>query len=187
MSKQLLPGDIVVVKNLIFKNGDRDAAKNGRPCLVLYSDQNTSTILPLTNKLYKNQYKDRYVFYDFGSDLTLINIECVYTIPNSNILYPLRNITKDYFRIISKFTEYHINSNNIEIKVCREKIKKILLIKDSLKPILNERYKQLKIISKNLGRVDSNDDIDPIQAKLNKSKVLLYKKNKQNQSIAYPE
>lgn len=183
----VIPGDILIIKDLEFRDGVMDHAINGRPCLALYGNDETVTVLLLTNQTHKINYSNHYVFYDFGKDLALVDIERIYNIPVENVLYPIRNIGKDYFRIIGKFQDFNAKNKDNTIKKCCYKLRYFGELESYLKPVLNERYMELKNRSRDLRGRSVESDEDQIEKKLTRSKMAMHKKNKQQLSITYLE
>ena len=70
-------GDIIIKRNLIFKDNGMNELdhswKTGRPCLIIYSDDQYDYFLTLTSKLEKvDKYNSQYFLID-ESDLDYIN------------------------------------------------------------------------------------------------------------------
>lgn len=183
----LFPGDVVIVKDIEFNSGAVDPSVLGRPCLVLYGNNDSLTVLPFTSKVYKYQNFNDYCFYDFGDRLSMVELAVPLTIKRDQVIHPIRNISKDYFRIIYRFQKLFNESKNTELQKCSNKLLAYMNMEYILKPILVERQAQLRKRSKELinEKKEINDE-DLVQKKLTKHKVSLYKKNKQFQT-AYME
>lgn len=128
-------GKIVIVKNLIFENNltnknEADHAWNvGRPCIIIYSDDNYDYILPLKSKITDEKYKNQHFLLDETKFLNLqitkmskknyntkankrtttgaINLQKVYKIPISWHVEAAKISFEAYKELIEKLKEYH--------------------------------------------------------------------------------
>lgn len=129
--KELI-GNIVNIKGLRFINTDTQkyemdhAYKNGRPCLLIYSDDKYDYFLSLTSNKKRSKYKNeyyqlsndsykylyKYPFYGSWKEKPTIgfaNVKCVFKMPICG--YGFGEIGKikfsEYKNIINLFKEYH--------------------------------------------------------------------------------
>lgn len=67
----MLEGKVIIVKKLLFYHGKLDHAWNaGRPCLVIYSDDEFEYILPITHAI-KDKYLNDYEYINNDSFLVV--------------------------------------------------------------------------------------------------------------------
>lgn len=60
----MLEGKIILVKNMNFSNGDKDHAWNsGRPCVILYVDDEFEYVLPITHSIHE-KFINKYFYID---------------------------------------------------------------------------------------------------------------------------
>lgn len=126
-------GSIIIVKGIIFNNSNNNrrvvdhAHELGRPCLLIYSDDEYDYFLTLTSSIKNNKRSEYYKLlnkdYDYlysGSDSAVgfINLRNIYK--KKICGYGVDDIGKIkysvYKDIMNKFKEYHCNYSFDEIK-----------------------------------------------------------------------
>lgn len=129
-------GKIVIIKNIIFQNNIRnkkeaDHAWNvGRPCIIIYSDNEYDYILPLKKKIKDEKYDYHHFLLDDAKFLNqqitrigknnynvkkanerttegAINLEKIYKIPISWHVETAKITFETYKELIEKLKEYH--------------------------------------------------------------------------------
>ena len=101
------PGDIILVRNLVFGTGTKDHALKGRPCIVLYSelDRNKNEniwCLYLTTQ-YQHLYSPRgknYLPFQYNKEDVLIQLEDMRKISIDQVEGPCSSVGRDYFDIL---------------------------------------------------------------------------------------
>lgn len=118
-------GKIVIIKNIVFKNsiGAKHqvdhAWKKGRPCVIIYSDDEFDYYLPLSstkaNKNYYQKIKDEFfelsekdfIFMDSEKKYGVIHITELHKKKTSGYTV-IGKITKEtYYELIHKIKNYH--------------------------------------------------------------------------------
>lgn len=103
-------GKIIIVKNIVFEKSGLSkrqvdhAWRSGRPCVVLYTDDDYDYILPLTHELRHSEYS--YLFYPLD---------------DSKFIYQLSKDNRINYKISKekKITNSFINLENIyKIPIC---------------------------------------------------------------------
>jgi len=123
-------GNIIIVCNIIFENSIIDkkeadhAWKNGRPCIIIYSDNEYDYILPIKSSTTKKQYDNQYIelkaedlIYRKEKEITKgkINILTIYRIPISGHNKVNKVKFTKYKKIINVLKQYHRSENIDEI------------------------------------------------------------------------
>jgi len=123
-------GNIIIIKNIIFENNivnkkEPDHAwKNGRPCIIIYSDNEYDYVLTLksgnTKKQFSNQYieiKEEDLIHRKEKEITKgkINLQTIYRIPISGHNKANKVTFEKYKIIINAIKKYHKNENIDEI------------------------------------------------------------------------
>ena len=111
------PGDVVLIKHIVFENGSMDHCSQGRPCIVLYTEKTNSEsnrekvfFLSITSNLIqlkKSSRRNQYIDAKCLKADSLINISSIYATDSNNIAKPFRNVGKDIFRVVDSFLEFH--------------------------------------------------------------------------------
>lgn len=128
-------GKIVIIKNIIFENSltnkkEADHAWNvGRPCIIIYSDNDYDYILPLKSRIKDEKYESQHFLLDETKFISLqitrmakkncnsssnqrttsgaINLQKIYKIPISWHLEAAKITLEAYKELIEKLKEYH--------------------------------------------------------------------------------
>lgn len=130
-------GNIVIVTNLVFnKNLQRKsildhAWKKGRPCIILYTDEDYDYLVPLKSEkprdnIYKNVKKEYYELSEksflnlqSGEKIGVIHLADFFKKKTSGYKI-IGKLTKEaYLEILKKFSEYH--KSEIEEMVRKER------------------------------------------------------------------
>ena len=135
-------GNIVLIKNIIFENTSSKrkevdhAWKFGRPCLVIYSDEQYDYILTITSTQKKARYKSEH-----------FTLQTKHFIPNQISRYSNHNINK-------------IKNKNIEGSITLDTIYKIPISgHEQLGKITFETYKTITSKLKTLYQKENLDEI----------------------------
>lgn len=178
----LIIGDIVLVKDLVFKNGCLDHAEKGRPCLIVSCGKSGKyTILPMTAQTQDYLYGG-YTFYDNHGILTLVDLSTTHTVDESQILLALRGTGKDFFRIIYSYYKLHQKDKDLRNYTLLKKIEVFLENVDYLEPTLVQRKSELRSIAISRSKEKLAEQVyefaDPIQKKLERKKRHLFLEQK---------
>lgn len=130
-------GSIVIIKNIIFENPLNHkkeidhAYKYGRPCFIIYSDEEYDYFLTMTSNAKREQYtkqnfslnklnKDSFIYRERNfikdeKEISLINLQHIYKIPISGHNEIGKVTFETYKNIINKLKKYYKNENINEI------------------------------------------------------------------------
>ena len=123
-------GNIIIIRNIIFENSifnkkEVDHAwKNGRPCIIIYSDDEYDYVLPIKSSNTKEQFSNQYIdlkeeelIHRKEKEITKgkINIQTIYRIPISGHKVVNKVTFIKYKNIINEIKQYHKNENIDEI------------------------------------------------------------------------
>lgn len=130
-------GSIIIVKNIIFKDGVLDHAyKKGRPCLVIDINDEEITFLTLSTLYNDIKYRNDYIFENYKKmglkKNTYVNLQNIYKTKLCFYMEACKISELDYYKIIRKLIEIHANNNE----------KEFLDIEESLYKQLNLHYKK---------------------------------------------
>ena len=168
---QVVPGDIILVKDLVFANGVSDHSKRGRPCIVFFVDRTKEIVhfLSLTSRVEKVLQYDDCIIFDGNEQIGVINLEHVYQTGYDNITEVVNNAGKDFFRITRCFAEYH-QATESDMKESYLQIASFYNENhDLINKILHEREKSFKDRRKNRDKLNRKHyEEDPIAKKLQK-------------------
>lgn len=187
-------GDAVLAKNIVFGNGTVDHSPNGRPCLILFVDKRKGKeiiyVLPFTTKLHNlHSHNDngQYSIVDISTKLLLLNLSYVHQIEDSDISNILWGISKDYFRIVKDFKNFHTDSRSTFVNYVIYKLGFLEENRDILEPYLLNRYKYLKDVSRQYFKNIKEDEVleDDIAKKLVKKKNNQFKIKRERYKINY--
>ena len=131
-------GKIVIIKNIIFKNSltnknEVDHAWNrGRPCIIIYSDNEYDYFLPLKTEIKREKFEYHYFILDetkfLNKEITrigknnhkknnkrvtegVINLQTVYKIPISFHIETAKITFEAYKELMEKLKNYHKTEN----------------------------------------------------------------------------
>lgn len=124
-------GNIVIIKNIIFKNISNNKKEsdhswsNGRPCLIIYSDNDWDYFLPIKSNYNKDKFDEEYFEIKNEDVLHLcyrihgkptakgisgaINLQNVYKMPISGHDEVGKIKLETYKKIMGKLKDYHNN------------------------------------------------------------------------------
>lgn len=186
-------GDTVLVRDIVFGNGTADHSPNGRPCLILFIDKRKNKeiiyVLPFTTKVHKlHSHSDasKYSIVDISTKLILLDLSYVHQVENANITAILWGISKDYFRIVKDFKNYHSDSKSTFVNYVIYKLGFLEENRDILEPYLLNRYKYLKDVSRQYFKDIKEEEVleDDIAKKLVKKKINHFKSKREEYRIS---
>ncbi len=181
---QIVPGDIVLIKNIVFNSGIKDHAENGRPCMAFFVDKEEEQVhyLMLSSRLENVVMFNNYIVCDSGEKTGVISLDYVYQADYENVIAVVDNVGKDFFRIMQNFVQkYGENSDNCYyIDYCLERSEFYFEHQEVIEKILRERKKMFKIKEKNHQIMHNNYvEEDPIAKKLIRKKQNQYRMKKE--------
>lgn len=185
------PGDLIIVKYIVFDDNCKDHCPKGRPCIVLFSetikDREVVHYLFVTSQFHHLEHQNEYIKYIdmnvFGKE-SLVDLSRIGTSDSLDVSKPQRNIGKELFRIIDEFTEFHAYRESKDIKRTIKIMEEIKNNEKQLRKQLLDRKQELKSEAIYNNRpVKVNDEIPSPSQKWEKKKTIAYKLEKQ-QAIA---
>lgn len=132
-------GNIVIIKNIIFENKTNNKKEidhswnNGRPCLIIYSDNEWDYFLPMQSTFDRDKYNEKYFEFTDNDILSLyyrcsdlrsakkikgaVNLRSIYKIPISGHDEIGKIKLETYKKIIGKFKKLHNNPSLKDILI----------------------------------------------------------------------
>ncbi len=177
------PGDIALVTDIVFENGEKDKSKYGRPCFVLFADNTNVHLLTMSTKMeWLHLYNDlnRYTILDVTAQDGIVHLGYVYKTPRANIRRIVHSAGSDYFRVAKLFRDFNQNSNCYYVHCCVKRVTKLEDNRNELEKKLVLRYKDFcleKLMRKKEAR-SSCEIVDPIEKGLKRKQLVKYKREK---------
>ncbi len=183
----IIPGDIVIISDIVFADGSVDHAKGGRPCFVMLVDNEQSkevSYIPLVTNIWRaNLYHeiDQYTIYDNLKNAVLLDLSHVYQTDMEKVIAVVGNVGKDFMRIAKSFRDYHIS------RTCSSEMQQILMCidlyeqhQDLITKVLFERQKDMHIAARNRRKMANViEEEDPITKRLQRKKYNHYRFKKE--------
>ncbi len=121
----IIPGDIVIMSDVEFIDGEKDYSRRGRPFLVLLVDKEEEvriSCLPFSSKIQQILLHNRQkqcTICDQLSQPSVIDLSALYEEEITKVIDVADNVGQDFFRIIKAFQEYHLQ------KECSNKVQQM--------------------------------------------------------------
>ncbi len=186
----VLPGDIVLIKNFQFADGVPDVC-DFRPCLVMDVKKNDTeeyaNVLIMTQQMQKyNKYQDAFSIHVGSRDIGLISLNNLYEVSTDEIHVVVDTTGKDFFRISRDFQKAHHDTDVLQIKQCLQKLAQYEKQQEKIENILVERAKGFRVAKKNY-RIMNNQyaEEDPITKKLQRKKRNHYRLKREKNNLDY--
>lgn len=121
-------GSIVIIRNLIFNQNKKNenqvdhAWRAGRPCVIIYTDNEYDYFLPLSSTIAEKKYyadikykffelsEDQFLYLKKGTKTSVISLES-YFLKSISGYREIGKLTQEsYIQLIKKFSDYHKES-----------------------------------------------------------------------------